>query len=240
MRVRERRPFVLVKYAQTLDGRIATKTGDARWISGREERTVSHALRAAFDGVAIGVGTVVADDPLLTVRMVPGASPIRVVFDSTLRVPDGARILGDDAATVIVTTSASSPARRMVLRRRGVAVLVVPRRSSGIDLPRALDALLERGIRTLLVEGGARVITSFLNERLADRIVVSVSPRLIGSGTDAVHDLGVTEVAGSLRLSHRVVHVAGDDVLIAGDLDPRLELDPVSCAPADALGRSSG
>jgi GTP cyclohydrolase II len=228
MRSHTRRPFVAVKYAQTLDGRIATKTGDSRWISGRPERRVSHALRAACDGVAVGIGTVLSDDPLLTVRMVPGASPIRVVFDSTLRTPDRARILGEDAATVIVTTPASSPARRMALRQRGVAVLVVPPGPGGVDLARALEALFERGIRTLLVEGGARVITSFLKERVADRIVVSISPRLVGIGTDAVNDLGVTEVAGSVRLSDRAVHVAGDDVLIAGDLGCALDVDPVS------------
>jgi GTP cyclohydrolase II len=240
MRAAVWRPFVVVKYAQTLDGRIATKSGDARWISGRLERTVSHALRAACDGIAIGVGTAVADDPLLTVRMVPGASPIRVVFDSTLRIPDRARILDEDAATLIVTSPASLPARRKSLRRRGIGVLVVPRGSRGIDLPRALEALFERGLHTLLVEGGARVITSFLNERLVDRIVVSISPRIIGSGTDAINDLGVREVAGSLRLSERVVHVVGDDVLIAGDLDPRAELDPGATSEPTAWPARAG
>jgi GTP cyclohydrolase II len=228
MRAHSQRPFVVVKYAQTLDGRIATKTGDSRWISGKAERRVSHALRAACDGVAVGIGTVLSDDPLLTVRMVAGASPIRVVLDSTLKIPDGARILDDDASTVIVTTPASSGARRRALRSRGIGVLVVPRGAGGIDLLRALEALFERGVRTLLVEGGARVVTSFLHERLVDRIVVSISPQLVGSGTDAVNDLGVTEVAGSLRLSERAVHLAGDDVLIAGDLGSELGVDRVN------------
>ena len=103
------RPRVVVKYAQTLDGRIATSTGDSRWISGEDERRVSHALRAACDAVMVGVGTVLADDPQLTVRMVPGASPARVVLDSALRTPLDAMVLGEDAATTIVTTDAIRP-----------------------------------------------------------------------------------------------------------------------------------
>ena len=218
VRAGEARPYVALKYAQTLDGRIATSTGDARWISGEQERRTSHALRAACDAVLVGVGTVIADDPLLTVRMVPGNSPIRVVLDSGLRTPGDARVLSDDAATTIVTTSASSAERRTELRRGGVSVVVVPAGPHGVDLGAALHALLGEGIRSVLVEGGARVITSFLSLGLADRLVVGIAPRVLGSGTDAVRDLGITEVASSIRIEHRAVHVVGDDVLIAGDL----------------------
>jgi riboflavin-specific deaminase-like protein len=212
------RPYVVVKYAQTIDGRIATSTGDARWISGEEERRTSHALRAACDAVLVGVGTILADDPRLTVRLVPGASPIRVVLDPRLRLPDDARVLDADGVTTIVTTGASSAERRDELRRRGVSVVVVPAGPDGLDLRATLEALFDDGIRSLLVEGGARVITSFLSLGLADRLVVAIAPRVMGSGTDAVNDLGITEVASSIRLERRAVHVAGDDVLIAGDL----------------------
>lgn len=218
VRAGEARPYVALKYAQTLDGRIATSTGDARWISGEQERRTSHALRAACDAVLVGVGTVIADDPLLTVRMVAGNSPIRVVLDSGLRTAGDARVLSHDAATTIVTTSASSAERRTELRRGGVSVLVVPAGSHGVDLGAALRALLHEGIRSVLVEGGARVITSFLSLGLADRLVVGIAPRVLGSGTEAVRDLGITEVASSIRIEHRAVHVVGDDVLIAGDL----------------------
>ncbi|HKX34264.1 MAG TPA: GTP cyclohydrolase II RibA [Actinomycetota bacterium] len=218
VRVRTSRPYVVVKYAQTIDGRIATSTGDARWISGEEERRTSHALRAACDAVLVGVGTILADDPRLTVRLVPGASPIRVVLDPRLRLPDDARVLEEDGVTTIVTTGASSAERRAELRRRGVSVVVVPAGPQGLELHAALEALFEAGIRSVLVEGGARVITSFLSFGLADRLVVAIAPRVMGSGTDAVNDLGITEVTSSIRLERRAVHVAGDDVLIAGDL----------------------
>ncbi len=119
VRPRADRPYVALKYAQSLDGRIATATGDSKWISGEPERRVSHALRAACDAVLVGAGTAVRDDPELTVRLVSGASPTRVVLDSTLRVPSSAKLLGPEAATLVVTTERSDPARRSALDRTG-------------------------------------------------------------------------------------------------------------------------
>jgi GTP cyclohydrolase II len=219
VRARPDRPYVVLKYAQTLDGRIATGSGDAKWISGPSERRISHALRAACDAVAVGAGTVVADDPLLTVRMVPGASPIRVILDSTIRLPSDARVFSSDARTVVLTTERSDPARRADLRGRGVTVAVVREAPDGIDLADGLAQLWRLGIGSLLVEGGARVITSLLRGRLADRVVVAVAPLLLGKGTEAVGDLGSGLVADGLRLANCTVHQAGPDFLIAGDLD---------------------
>ncbi|HZD71145.1 MAG TPA: GTP cyclohydrolase II RibA [Actinomycetes bacterium] len=213
------RPYVVLKYAQTLDGRIATRDGDSKWISGPQERRVSHAMRAACDAVVVGAGTVLADDPLLTVRMVPGASPIRVVLDSTLIVPPDAQVFGPAAATIVLTSERSQPERREALRRRGVKVEVVRQAPDGIDLTSGLARLLALGIRSLLVEGGARVITSMLRERLVDRVVVAVAPILLGRGTEAVGDLGTNLVADGLRLLNRTVHELGSDLLLAGDLD---------------------
>jgi GTP cyclohydrolase II len=213
------RPYLVLKYAQTLDGRIATSGGDSKWISGPQERRVSHALRAACDAVMIGAGTVLADDPLLTVRMVPGVSPIRVVLDSTLRAPPDAQIFGSDAATIVLTSERSDPERRAALRDRGVKVEVVPGATAGVDLAAGLARLRSLGIRCLLVEGGSRVITSVLRERLADRVVVAVAPILLGTGTDAVGDLGAGLVRDGLRLQSQTVHRLGPDLVVAADLD---------------------
>jgi GTP cyclohydrolase II len=219
VRPRTDRPYVVLKYAQTLDGRIATGNGDAKWISGPGERRIAHALRAACDAVAVGAGTVLADNPLLTVRMVPGASPIRVILDSTLRLPSDAHVLGADARTILLTTERSSPARRSYLQERGVTIAVVREAPDGIDLPDGLAQLQRLGIRSLLVEGGARVITSMLRGRLVDRVVVAVAPLLLGKGIEAVGDLGINLVADGLQLANRTVHQAGSDLLIAGDLN---------------------
>jgi GTP cyclohydrolase II len=222
------RPYVVLKYAQSLDGRIATSTGDSRWISGESERVASHALRAACDAVMVGVGTVVRDDCRLTVRMVPGPSPVRVVLDSTLRIPLTAAILDPEAATVILTTERSSPIRRQALLARHVAVRVTDSGADGVDLPSALRVLRSMGIRSLLVEGGAGLITSVLAGGLVDRVIVGVAPRILGAGTDAVGDLGVDAVRQGVRLANRSVHIVEEDLLLAWDVASSAPAAPAS------------
>ena len=228
------RPYVVIKYAQSVDGRIATSTGDSRWISGEAERALSHALRAACDAVLVGAGTIVADDPLLTVRLVGGASPRRVVVDSRLRLPLDAAIFGGDAATMVLTTALGDAQKRVFLQRRGVEVTDVASSEDGVDLVEAMAKLRRSGVESLLVEGGARVITSLLRKGLVDRIVVAVAPILLGSGTEAVGDLGVARVCDGLRLSNRSVHVFGDDIVMTWDVAAEAARAPLgSIAPAD-------
>ena len=212
------RPYVVLKYAQTVDGRIATRRGEAKWISSESERRISHGLRAACDAVLVGVGTAIIDDPQLTVRMVPGPSPLRVVLDSTLRLPSTARVLDERAGTVVITTEPSSEESRAALRARSVGVHVVDAGPRGVDLASALETLRGLGVGSLLVEGGARVITSFFAEKLVDRLVVAIAPTIMGAGIDAVGDLGVARVAESVRLTNQSVHQAGGDLLVAADV----------------------
>jgi 3,4-dihydroxy 2-butanone 4-phosphate synthase/GTP cyclohydrolase II len=224
------RPYVVLKYAQTMDGRIATSTGDARWISGTAERTVSHALRAASDGVLVGVGTALQDDPELTVRMVAGASPVRIVLDSTLRTPASAKVLSGEAATMLITTARSDQQRRIDLRRRGVRVEVVADVDGLVSLPAALAALRTAGIECLLVEGGSAVITSLLAAGLVDRLIVAVSPVIVGAGTEAVGSLGIDRVADGIRLTNRLIVPVGEDVIFAWDTAGRSETAAASSA----------
>jgi GTP cyclohydrolase II len=212
------RPYVVLKFAQTVDGRIATATGDSRWISGEGERRISHGLRAACDAVLVGVGTVLQDDPQLTVRMVPGVSPMRVVLDSTLRMPSTAKILEAEAPTTVLTTERSDPRRREELRRRHVRVQVLPSGPDGVDLDGALAALRGAGVQTLLVEGGAKVITSMLVGNTVDRLIVAMAPTIMGRGTDAVGALGTTKVKEGIALINRTMHVLADDVVFSWDV----------------------
>jgi 3,4-dihydroxy 2-butanone 4-phosphate synthase/GTP cyclohydrolase II len=218
VRPRADRPYVVLKYAQSLDGRIATATGDSKWISGEPERRVSHALRAACDAVLVGAGTAVRDDPELTVRLVSGASPTRVVLDSRLRVPGSAKVLRSDAATIVVTTEHSDPERQEELRRLGVRVEVVRADGGRVDLAAALTRLRELGMETVLVEGGAGVITGLLARELVDRVIVAVAPIVIGAGTEAVAELDVARVRDGIRLANRTIVPVGDDVILAWDV----------------------
>jgi 3,4-dihydroxy 2-butanone 4-phosphate synthase/GTP cyclohydrolase II len=213
------RPYLVLKYAQTIDGRIATRTGDAKWISSDEERRISHALRAACDAVLVGVGTVIQDDPQLTVRMVPGASPHRVVLDSTLRVPPSAKVLEADAPTTILSTDRSGSERRAILRARDVKVHLVAPGPYGVEVKAGLAALRDDGVESLLVEGGAKVITSMLAAGVVDRLIVGVAPTIIGQGTESVGTLGVDRVTDGVRLTNRRMHVLPDDVLLSWSVE---------------------
>jgi GTP cyclohydrolase II len=212
------RPYVVLTYAQTLDGRIATAVGDSTRLNGQEERSVSHALRAACDAVMVGVGTVLRDDPQLVVNLVPGTSPLRIVLDSTLRMPSTARMLDGGPVTVVLTTNRAAESDRERLRALGAGIRVVPAGPAGVDLPAALGVLRELGVRTLLVEGGARVITSLLGARLVDRLVVGTSAKIIGTGIEAVGDLGIARMTQSISLRNRYMHVTADDVITAWDV----------------------
>jgi len=218
--VHSTRPAVVVKFAQTLDGRIATATGDSKWISGEPERRAAHAMRAACDAVLVGAQTVLNDDPRLTVRMVPGASPLRVVLDSTLRTPLTAQVLSDDAGTLIFCHARADRARRQALIHRGVAVHEVDADARGLRLDMVLPVLRSLGVRSLLVEGGGRVITSMLAAGVVDRLVASISPTIIGAGVDTVGPLEVSRIADGIRLGRRCVYLAGDDVLLGFDVPP--------------------
>lgn len=213
------RPFLTVSYAQTLDGRLATSTGSSRWISGPESLRFAHQLRAGHDAVMVGIETVLHDDPRLTVRLVPGRDPLRVVADSTLRTPLTAAVLSDGAApgTILAVTDAASAARCNAARDLGATVLRMPADRDGrVDLIALLAALYDRGIRTVMVEGGARLITSLLRLRLVDRLAVCVAPKVLGAGIEAVGDLGICDLGHAVTLSEMQVTSYGADVVIDG------------------------
>lgn len=208
------RPLITVKWAQTLDGRLATSTRHSRWISGPETRALAHRLRAEHDAILVGVGTVEADNPELTTRLVPGPNPLPIILDGTLRIPPNAALVRP--GTLIATLLTAPAERERMLVARGVEIVRVPAACHRVDLVSLMSMLPGRGIRSVLVEGGASVITSFLRLRLADEILIVLAPRVSGAGVDAVGDLGVKVLDRSIGFEQASFVPMGDDVVFRG------------------------
>lgn len=215
------RPAVTVSYAQTLDGRLATRTGSSRWISGPEALRFAHELRASHDAIMVGVGTVCRDDPRLTVRLVTGRDPLRVIVDSTLRTPLTAAVLAGGAATgTILAVTARAPAARCAgARALGATVLLLSADTQGrVDLTALLATLQERGVGSIMVEGGAALITAMLRARLVDRMAICIAPKILGAGIEAIGDLGIDNLANGLRLREPRLIPAGADFILDGQV----------------------
>jgi 3,4-dihydroxy 2-butanone 4-phosphate synthase/GTP cyclohydrolase II len=213
------RPLVTVHYAQTIDGRIASRTGDSRYVSGEGSLRLAHELRAAHDAVLVGIGTVLADDPQLTVRLVSGNSPVRIIVDSRLRIPLNAKVLDtSNARTIVATTAVASEERAAVIRARGAEVLRVRADVDGhVDLRDLLVRLREDGIRSLLVEGGRGMITAVLREHLVDRLTVCIAPKVIGEGISAVGDLNIDKLCDAVTFERSGFIASGGDVVFYGE-----------------------
>lgn len=220
-------PFVTVKFAQSLDGRIATSTGDSRWISGPAALRLAHKLRREHDAIMVGIGTVLLDDPELTVRLVKGRDPLRVVVDSELRIPLEARVLaGGAAAGTLVATAVTADQNRLCeIQKLGAEILRLPAapNGSGIDIARLLEELKRRGIAAVLVEGGKGIITSLLAARAVDRLVVVIAPKIIGQGTEAIGDLGITRLGEAITFSSVKTRRLGEDVIFDGRLKSKAQ-----------------
>jgi 5-amino-6-(5-phosphoribosylamino)uracil reductase/diaminohydroxyphosphoribosylaminopyrimidine deaminase/5-amino-6-(5-phosphoribosylamino)uracil reductase len=212
---------VTVSYAQTLDGRLATRDGASQWISGGESLHFAHRLRAEHDAIMVGVGTVCKDNPRLTVRLVPGRDPLRVVVDSTLRTPLHVAVLVDGAAhgTLIATTERAPADRCDRLHALGASVVCLPMTDAGqVDLAALLDVLRQRGVGSVMVEGGASLITALLRVRLVDRLAVCIAPKILGAGIEAVGDLGINMLSNMLSLGDAALERYGQDWIVTGDI----------------------
>jgi riboflavin-specific deaminase-like protein len=208
-------PFVLAQVGQSLDGRVATPTGDAQDVSGCDGIAHLHRCRALVDAVVVGVGTVVADNPSLSVRSVSGRSPVRVVIDCNGRIPAEAKMLSDGGTPVLIIQADDVP-----LRDLGQEIVCLPRHGEGLHPQDILDCLAERGLTTVLVEGGANTIARFLDADLIDRLHVSVSPIIIGSGPMGITLAPVDRLAEARRPDVTVYNI-GTDIVFDCDFRSR-------------------
>lgn len=215
-------PRVTVSYAQSLDGRIATATGDSRYISCPATLRLAQRLRRDNEAILVGIGTVLRDDPELSCRLRGCASPLRVVLDSRLRLPPDSTIArtAERLPTIVFCAQGTVEERRERLEKRGLRVIALPADGQGRLPPREVLAALGReGVASVFVEGGGRVITSFLKDGLVNRMVVVVAPLLIGEGIAAVGELGVRDLAEALRPRCRRVRRLGCDRVWELDFD---------------------
>jgi diaminohydroxyphosphoribosylaminopyrimidine deaminase/5-amino-6-(5-phosphoribosylamino)uracil reductase len=214
-------PLVTLKLAASLDGRIATMTGDSRWITSETSRRFVHRLRSDHDAILVGAETVIRDDPELTCRLRGGRNPLRVILDGRLRVPLHARVLTNtvSAATLVVTGRGASGARARQMEAMGVEVLRLPAKAGQLSMVRLLRALAQRSVMSVLIEGGATVAALALTARSVDRVLVFYAPKLIGGdGRPMLGPLGVRHLRQAPRLGALRIKRFATDVLVATEV----------------------
>lgn len=223
--VSTRRPFVILKCAATLDGRIATRTGDSKWITNEQSRSHVHYLRHCVDGILVGINTVKADNPSLTARWDHGrgVDPIRIILDTRLSIPADARILrlDSDSDTILVVGKKADPQKRATLENKGVRILEAPLTGSRINMSRLVEQLGAMGITSLLIEGGGRVMASALHSGIVDKITFFYAPKILGGddGISICRGEGPAAMKDSIAVKNISVRCFGDDVMIEGYIE---------------------
>ena len=222
--VTKKMPFVTIKAAESLDGKIATKTMDSKWITTQASRDYSHALRSKMDAVLVGVNTIIRDNPILTSRK--NKSPIKIVLDSSLRVSEGANIFSKKSPALnIVAILKKSLKDQHILKKaegfnkKGILVIACPGKNSRIDMNWLLKELAELEISRLLVEGGGDTIAGFLEQGLADRVLFFIAPKIIGgrNAVTSVEGKGVEKVSQAIELKNVKIEIIEGDILVSGE-----------------------
>jgi len=213
---------VVLKIAATLDGRIATRSGDARWVTGTAARSHVHRLRHDMDAILVGIGTVQADDPRLTARLEEGqgVDPARFVLDTNLHMSPGARMLNQDspASTYVVCGPGAPEDKRQALAEKGAQILEVPLKKRRIDLQHLMERMGRMEITSLLIEGGGRVAASALAEDIVDKIIFFYAPKLFGGddGIPMCRGQGPLLMKDALKVEDLTVSRVGDDIMVEG------------------------
>jgi diaminohydroxyphosphoribosylaminopyrimidine deaminase/5-amino-6-(5-phosphoribosylamino)uracil reductase len=214
-------PFVILKLASTLDGKIAAAGGDARWITNEASRRLVHELRNRVDAVLVGAGTVAADDPQLTCRIRGGRNPFRVILDSRLSIPLSAKVLGsrDPQKTIVATTTKAPRTRIRTVEKRGAQVWRLAPGAAGVSWKALLKKLARAGIVSLMIEGGAAVAASALKEKVVDQVIFFYAPKILGGdGRAMIESLGIRRVRRSIAIKRLSVQNVHGDLMVVGYL----------------------
>ncbi len=217
--IRTGSPFVTLKSASSLDGRIATSKGESKWITGIEARRLVHRIRSLNDAIMAGSGTVLKDDPGLTVRLVKGKNPVRIILDSTFRMPLSAKVFKGGGRLIVFTTRKAGKGKIEEARKLGAEVIVVPASKDGVDIRFVLKELGKREVTSVLAEGGGRLTASLLKEGLIDKAVIFLSPIFLGGDSlPSVGGLNIRRLKDAPALKGIKTTKAGRDILVEGYL----------------------
>lgn len=221
--IEHKKPFVVLKAAMTLDGKIATATGQSKWITNETSRAYGYKLRDIYDGIMVGINTVIEDNPMLTARVDGGKNPIRIVVDSSLRIDINANVVQDKSAkTIVATTDKADKDKILKLQAQDVDVIVVDKdKNDKVDIEKLLDILGQQNICSILVEGGATLSGSFVAKKLVDKVYFFIAPKIIG-GKEAktpVAGTGILNLQEALALKDIQIEKLEEDVLIIGRVD---------------------
>jgi diaminohydroxyphosphoribosylaminopyrimidine deaminase/5-amino-6-(5-phosphoribosylamino)uracil reductase len=217
--ITKRMPFVILKIAQSLDGKIATAQGESRWITGKKAREHVHKLRNKIDALLVGIGTVQKDNPSLTCRIPGGRNPYRIIVDSSLQISLNAKVLRfNDGKTIIATTKSANKGKIRSIISKGNTVLVTSERAGKVDLKQLMQKLGKLDITSIMIEGGSSINASALSSGIVDKVMFFTSPIIIG-GIDAVSSIGgksLSSLKKAVRIKNIQVSSIGDDILVEG------------------------
>lgn len=212
--MRSKRPFVILKVAMTMDGKIATKTGDSKYITGKDARRYVHKLRSEVDAVMVGINTVLKDNPQLTPRLAQGRDPMKVVIDTELKMPWRCNLMKNPSKLIIATTNKAPKKKINKFYQKGIDVIVLNVKKGLVDLKDLMKQLGKKEIASIMIEGGSQLNSSAIKERIADKLLIFTAPKLIGNGLGAVGNLGITRIDKAVKLKNIEMKKVGKDILL--------------------------
>ena len=214
-----KKPFVVLKTAMSLDGKMATRTGESKWISSEKSRLQVHNLRNKLSGIMVGVNTVIKDDPELTCRIQNGSNPIRIIVDSILRIPMNSKVLQNkDNKTIIATTKRANMKNMQELLKKNIKVLIIEEKNGQVNLNALIKKLGELNIDSILLEGGGTLNYSALEENIVDKVMIYISPKIIGGefSKTPVGGIGIDKLNDAFKLKDITANIVDEDILVEG------------------------
>jgi len=216
--IKNKRPFVIVKVAMSLDGRIATSTGSSKYITSREARTYVHGLRSEVDAVMVGLNTVLRDNPELTPRLVKGKDPMKIVVDSKLKIPKSCNLMKEPAKLIIAATNKAPKSSIKRLQHKGATVIIAKSKNGMVDLEDLMKQLGKHEITSVMIEGGSQLNSSAIKAGVVDKVLIFTAPKLIGNGIGAIGSLGIKKISDAIDLKNPVCRRIGRDMMVEGYL----------------------